>query len=119
MQLYCVSDVHFSQITCVEWSQNTLKLFSGDQDGCVACSEMDYAEVACFKNNLLFCNHGKSLKFKLCEYSQKRNITIVPFMIHSKRCTSAKTQIFKPVLPMQKPYVLFLEMPMLLRSFFI
>ena len=45
MQLYCVSDVHFSRITCVEWSQNTLKLFSGDQEGCVACSEMDYGQV--------------------------------------------------------------------------
>ena len=53
MQMYCVSDVHFCQITCVEWSQNTLKLFSGDQDGCVACSEMDYAEVTIFRKTIL------------------------------------------------------------------
>ena len=118
MQLYCVSDVHFCQITCVEWSQNTLKLFSGDQDGCVACSEMDYAEVTMFqKYMLLFCNHGKSHKFKLCEYSQKEIITILPFVVDRKRWASAQVRIVrksdpsvlhvKLVLPMQEPYVFY------------
>ena len=45
MQMYYVADVHFAKVTCVEWSQNTLKLFSGDELGSVACTEMDYGQV--------------------------------------------------------------------------
>ena len=54
MQIYCVRGVHFSQIKCVEWSQNTLKLFSGDKDGYVACSEMDYGKVRLFNLGIAY-----------------------------------------------------------------
>ncbi len=44
--MFSVVGVHYSKVNCVEWSQNTLKLFSGDVDGIVACTEMDYTAVS-------------------------------------------------------------------------
>lgn len=43
--MYCVEELHVGKITCLEWSPNTEKLFSGDSDGNVVCTELDYERV--------------------------------------------------------------------------
>ena len=45
IQAYIVEDKHKAVITCLEWSQNAMKLFSGDKAGCVVCTELDYTSV--------------------------------------------------------------------------
>ncbi|GAB6021574.1 Tectonin beta-propeller repeat containing 2, variant 3 [Chamberlinius hualienensis] len=42
MERYLIPDVHKKAISCLEWNQNGVKLFSGDESGIVAFTEMDY-----------------------------------------------------------------------------
>ncbi|XP_076640895.1 uncharacterized protein LOC143352361 [Halictus rubicundus] len=39
---YSISGLHNSAVTTVEWSKNGMKLFSGDQDGVVVLTEIDF-----------------------------------------------------------------------------
>lgn len=41
--------MHKSKITALEWSTNGMKLFSGDSNGLVIYTEMDYCSVRKFK----------------------------------------------------------------------
>jgi len=45
LKSYSVSDLHQSVVTCFEWSLNGLKLFSGDSDGVIVCTEFDFTIV--------------------------------------------------------------------------
>ncbi|XP_071963719.1 tectonin beta-propeller repeat-containing protein 2-like [Antedon mediterranea] len=38
---------HKSQVTCVEWSTNGMKLYSGDNQGVIVCTEVDFYEKKC------------------------------------------------------------------------
>ena len=40
-----LNDVHHSKITCFKWSQNAMKVISGDESGVVNCTEIDYESV--------------------------------------------------------------------------
>ncbi|XP_012272328.1 WD repeat-containing protein CG11141 [Orussus abietinus] len=42
VERYNIADLHKSAVTCVEWSKNGMKLFSGDQDGLVVITEIDF-----------------------------------------------------------------------------
>ncbi|XP_066594452.1 WD repeat-containing protein CG11141 [Prorops nasuta] len=42
VQRYTISDLHKNVVTTVEWSKNGMKLFSGDQDGLVVLTEIDF-----------------------------------------------------------------------------
>lgn len=44
IERYTIKDLNRSAITCVEWSKNGMKLFSGDKQGVVILTEFDYAE---------------------------------------------------------------------------
>lgn len=46
VERYTVTDLHKSQITSIEWSKNGMKLFSGDQNGCVVLTEIDFYMVS-------------------------------------------------------------------------
>ncbi|XP_043252991.1 WD repeat-containing protein CG11141 [Colletes gigas] len=42
VERYSISGLHSSAVTTVEWSKNGMKLFSGDQDGLVVLTEIDF-----------------------------------------------------------------------------
>ena len=48
LERFIVSDVHHVALTCLTWSTNGMKLFSGDKQGCVGCTEVDFVEVCSF-----------------------------------------------------------------------
>ncbi|KAG1707003.1 Tectonin beta-propeller repeat-containing protein 2 [Nymphon striatum] len=48
MEKYHVQKLHKHQITCLKWSQNAMKLYSGDSSGLVTCT------------NIFYDNHGSS-----------------------------------------------------------
>lgn len=45
IERFSIRDIHKSSITCVEWSKNGMKLFSGDNQGIVVLTEIDYQTV--------------------------------------------------------------------------
>lgn len=44
IERYTIKDLDRSAITCVEWSRNGMKLFSGDKQGVVILTEFDFAD---------------------------------------------------------------------------
>ena len=46
MRAFFVKDSHVSPVTCLQWSLNAMKLFSGDSMGLVVCTEIDYESVS-------------------------------------------------------------------------
>lgn len=50
MEKYSVKNFHHSNVKCLKWSRNALKLFSADDNGVVNCTEFDYDKV---ENNIL------------------------------------------------------------------
>lgn len=51
VERYSISGLHNSAVTTVEWSKNGMKLFSGDQDGLVVFTEIDFYMVYRKLNN--------------------------------------------------------------------
>lgn len=48
MERYSISGLHNTAVTAVEWSKNGMKLFSGDKDGLVVLTEIDFYMVCKF-----------------------------------------------------------------------
>lgn len=46
MERYSISGLHNTTVTAVEWSKNGMKLFSGDKDGLVVLTEIDFYMVS-------------------------------------------------------------------------
>lgn len=44
LERFKVGDVHQDSLTCLAWSTNGMRLFSGDSQGCVGCTEVDFYE---------------------------------------------------------------------------
>uniref|UniRef100_A0A1I8N152 HPS5-like beta-propeller domain-containing protein n=1 Tax=Musca domestica TaxID=7370 RepID=A0A1I8N152_MUSDO len=42
IERYTIRDLHQSPISCCEWSKNGMKLYSGDRNGVVVLTELDY-----------------------------------------------------------------------------
>lgn len=49
VERYTVAELHTSAITSLEWSKNGMKLFSGDLNGLVVLTEIDFYMVLKFK----------------------------------------------------------------------
>lgn len=47
IERYTIKDAFRSAITCVEWSKNGMKLFSGDSHGIVVLTELDFGDHIC------------------------------------------------------------------------
>lgn len=57
VERYTVTDLHKISISALEWSKNGMKLFSGDKNGVVVLTEIDfYMVVIYFLFALLFYN---------------------------------------------------------------
>ena len=65
IQKFDVQDVHEHFITCLEWSTNGMKLFSGDKKGQVVVTEIDFYQVRLF---LFF------IRFRSISFMSKTNI---------------------------------------------
>lgn len=48
IERFTINDLHKSPVTNIEWSQNGMKLFSGDKRGVVVFTEIDFAMVLSF-----------------------------------------------------------------------
>jgi len=46
VERYSISGLHNTAVTAVEWSKNGMKLFSGDKDGLVVLTEIDFYMVS-------------------------------------------------------------------------
>lgn len=46
VERYSISGLHNTTVTAVEWSKNGMKLFSGDKDGLVVLTEIDFYMVS-------------------------------------------------------------------------
>lgn len=53
VERYNIGGLHKKTVTTVEWSKNGMKLFSGDQDGLVVLTEIDFYMVNNFLSGLL------------------------------------------------------------------
>lgn len=43
---YTIGDLHKSKITAIEWSKNGMRLFSGDKNGVIIMTEIDFYMVS-------------------------------------------------------------------------
>jgi len=59
MRVFLVDEVHKAGISCLHWSRNAMKLFSGDTKGCVVCTEVDYTKVWFAGLSVLYCVHDR------------------------------------------------------------
>lgn len=46
VERYSVADMHKGAISALEWSKNGMKLFSGDKNGLVILTELDFYMVS-------------------------------------------------------------------------
>jgi len=53
VERYSISGLHNAAVTAVEWSKNGMKLFSGDKNGLVVLTEIDFYMVSDITKNLL------------------------------------------------------------------
>lgn len=53
IEKYVVANLHNNQITALEWSKNGMKLFSGDKNGCVVFTEIDFYMVRLLESFVL------------------------------------------------------------------
>ena len=49
MRAMFVKDSHETPVLSLKWSLNAMKLFSGDSNGLVVCTEIEYDSVGCFQ----------------------------------------------------------------------
>lgn len=47
MEKYIIQNIHNTAVTCICWSPNAMKFYSGDARGSVCCSEIDYEKHLC------------------------------------------------------------------------
>lgn len=52
VEKYLVTELHKGPITALEWSKNGMKLFSGDKNGLVILTEIDFYMVNFIQRNL-------------------------------------------------------------------
>ncbi|KAH3859308.1 tectonin beta-propeller repeat-containing protein 2-like isoform X2 [Dreissena polymorpha] len=53
LERFIVGDLHTRSITCLAWSTNGMRLFSGDSQGSVGCTEVDFYQGKCSSRTLI------------------------------------------------------------------
>lgn len=88
IERYTIRDLHAARISCCEWSKNGMKLFSGDSEGVVVLTEIDYqmhlsksvailsesfeiVQLSWIKSHLLISTLYRSI---ICSLSSKSNV---------------------------------------------
>ncbi|XP_059491142.1 tectonin beta-propeller repeat-containing protein 2-like [Neocloeon triangulifer] len=80
IERYCVSGLHSSKITALEWSLNGMKLFSGDINGLIVLTKLDF-----------YMHLSKSMelldeKFSIVQLSYCHQILLVSSMLRTVIC---------------------------------
>lgn len=57
VERYTVSELHSAPISALEWSKNGMKLFSGDKDGRIVLTEIDFYMVKSFLMSYFFITY--------------------------------------------------------------
>ncbi|XP_044270241.1 WD repeat-containing protein CG11141 [Tribolium madens] len=68
VERFTVSDLHKCAVTAIEWSKNGMKLFSGDKNGCIVLTEIDFYMHICKSVEIL----NESYEVVQLSYSQQR-----------------------------------------------
>ncbi|EEZ99531.1 WD repeat-containing protein CG11141-like Protein [Tribolium castaneum] len=68
VERFTVSDLHKCPVTALEWSKNGMKLFSGDKNGCIVLTEIDFYMHICKSAEIL----NESYQVIQLSYSQQR-----------------------------------------------
>ncbi|XP_076263028.1 WD repeat-containing protein CG11141 isoform X2 [Rhynchophorus ferrugineus] len=75
VERYTVTELHKSPITAIEWSKNGMKLFSGDKNGCVVLTEIDFYLHICKSIEIL----NESYEVVQLNYRQQRLLVSTTF----------------------------------------
>lgn len=75
VERYTVSDLHKAPITAIEWAKNGMKLFSGDKNGCVVLTEIDFYLHMCKSLEVL----NEAYEVVQLSYAQQRLLISTTF----------------------------------------
>ncbi|VEN41927.1 unnamed protein product [Callosobruchus maculatus] len=68
VERYTVTELHNAPISALEWSKNGMKLFSGDKNGCIVLTEIDFYMHICKSSEIL----NESYEVVQLSYNQQR-----------------------------------------------
>ncbi|CAG9816312.1 unnamed protein product [Phaedon cochleariae] len=68
VERYTVMELHKAPISAMEWSKNGMKLFSGDKNGCIVLTEIDFYMHICKSMEIL----NESYEVVQLSYNQQR-----------------------------------------------
>ncbi|XP_060519707.1 WD repeat-containing protein CG11141 [Cylas formicarius] len=75
IERYTVCDLHKSRLTALEWSKNGMKLFSGDDNGLIVLTEIDFYMHVCKSSEIL----NETYKIVQLSYCQQRLLISTTF----------------------------------------
>uniref|UniRef100_A0A1I8PQD9 WD repeat-containing protein CG11141 n=1 Tax=Stomoxys calcitrans TaxID=35570 RepID=A0A1I8PQD9_STOCA len=81
IERYSIRDLHQSTISCCEWSKNGMKLYSGDRQGVVVLTELDYQTHISKSAEIL------SEAYEIVQLSSHQRYLLVSTLYRSIICT--------------------------------
>ncbi|CAH2089875.1 unnamed protein product [Euphydryas editha] len=80
VERYTIGDLHKSKITAIEWSKNGMRLFSGDKNGVIIMTEIDFYMHLCKSSEIV--NEGH----EIVQMSYYQNTLLVSSVYRSILC---------------------------------
>lgn len=80
VERYTIGDLHKSKITAIEWSKNGMRLFSGDKNGVIVMTEIDFYMHLC--KSMEIVNEGH----EIVQMSYYQNTLLVSSVYRSILC---------------------------------
>ncbi|CAH0713085.1 unnamed protein product, partial [Brenthis ino] len=80
VERYTIGDLHKSKITAIEWSKNGMRLFSGDKNGVIIMTEIDFYMHLCKSMEIVNEEH------EIVQMSYYQNTLLVSSMYRSIVC---------------------------------
>ncbi|XP_075166840.1 WD repeat-containing protein CG11141 [Haematobia irritans] len=81
IERYTIRDLHQSSVSCCEWSKNGMKLYSGDRQGVVVLTELDYQSHISKSVEIL------SEAYEIVQLSAHQRFLLVSTLYRSVICT--------------------------------
>ncbi|XP_049876857.1 WD repeat-containing protein CG11141 [Pectinophora gossypiella] len=86
VERYTIGDLHKSKITAIEWSKNGMRLFSGDKNGVIIMTEIDFYMHLCKSMEIVNEEH------EIVQMSYYQNTLLVSSMYRSIVCERRDTR---------------------------
>ncbi|XP_068620352.1 WD repeat-containing protein CG11141 [Battus philenor] len=80
VERYTIGDLHKSKITSIEWSKNGMRLFSGDKDGLIIMTEIDFYMHLCKSIEIV------NEEYEIVQMSYHQNTLLVSSMYRTIVC---------------------------------